>query len=343
MKQNKTHLGQVWTPAPIVKKMLKLITIKNPQLILEPASGTGCFYWALLKAQYKNVIGIEIDPRVAHQNAHIDSYFNTNYRPDVIIGNPPYVAFKAIQNRPINTKLIHKPNLYHYFLEKALSDLQPNGQIIWIIPANIFTNSSAQILNQIIYQNFSITHWELINENVWANAAIATAIVKIVKTPNHPASLKYYFSHGKIIFGSKLNCNQHVVIKVGGASGFKQQLLPGTTKFVTSQTERTKSLQAIDYQPQQWIRPVPQPPQGFTYQIFVNCKTRKTQPFYLLKTAKSQFIHYDAAVLCLYTFGSKQQTINLMNKLNRFDWTNCAIKRSGRYHFSQSILKALLN
>lgn len=341
MDKDKEFLGQVWTPDFIVKKMVNLITIKNPQLVLEPASGSGRFYH-LLKAKYDNVVAIEIDPRIAHQGAIIKSYFGTNYQPDVIIGNPPYVEFKKIQNRPQSQLLIHKPNLFHYFLEKALNDLKVNGQLIWIIPANVFTNTSARKLNELIYQNYSITYWEEVKENVWENAAIATAIVKIVKTKNHPDQLDYFFSNGKIIFGPKIKTDL-VNIKVGGASGFNNLLSKGNVDFVNSQTERTKKTIAIKYEPKKWIRPTPKAPENFTYQIFVNCKTRRTQPFYMLEWLKTgEFINYDAGVLCIYTFGTKANAIKLMKQLNQFDWQKAGIKKDRRYHFSQSILKAIL-
>ncbi|WP_417568646.1 Eco57I restriction-modification methylase domain-containing protein [Mycoplasma bradburyae] len=129
------------------------------------------FYYELIK-KYKNVIGIEIDKDVAHKNAVIKSYFETTYKPDIIIGNPPYVDFKNITVKPSNSILIHKPNLYLYFLEKALSDLKENGELIWILSAAIFTTSSSNKLNEIIYKNYSITYFELIPENVWDNASV---------------------------------------------------------------------------------------------------------------------------------------------------------------------------
>ncbi|MDD7837458.1 N-6 DNA methylase [Metamycoplasma hyosynoviae] len=45
----KKLLGQVFTPQFIVEKMINLISIKNPNLISEPSSGTGNFYFELIK------------------------------------------------------------------------------------------------------------------------------------------------------------------------------------------------------------------------------------------------------------------------------------------------------
>lgn len=214
-------LGQVFTPEFIVDEMINLISIKEPSLILEPSSGSGNFYYKLIE-KYKNVVGVEIDESVAHKNAVIKSYFETDYHPDVIVGNPPYVDFKNIINKPNKTSLFQKPNLYLYFLEKALFDLKEDGELIWIIPASIFTTSSSKVLNKIIYENYSITFFKPTPENVWENARVATVIIKIIKTKNHKEKLNYFFSNGKILFGIKPTFNTPIIIKVSGASGLKE-------------------------------------------------------------------------------------------------------------------------
>ncbi|VEU70080.1 SAM-dependent methyltransferase [Mycoplasmopsis glycophila] len=339
---NKKFLGQVFTPDFIVDKMINLISIKKPNLVLEPSSGSGNFYKKLIK-KYENVIGVEIDEKIAHKNAVIASYFDTNYHPDINIGNPPYVDFKNITDKPENSVLIYKPNLYLYFLEKALNELNENGELIWIVPASVFTNSSSKKLNEIIYNNFSITHFEMVPENIWENASVPTAIIKIIKTINHKDKINYFFSNGKILFGEKPELIEEIIIKVGGASGFNSNIRNGNVPFVISSTERTKKLKNIVYEPKKWIRPVPKPPKRFTYQIFVNCKTRSKNPFYILEYQnKNEFINYDASVLCLFVNCDKGNALNIVKKLNTINWEKMGILRDGRFHFSQSILSALV-
>ncbi|MGL4950774.1 MAG: Eco57I restriction-modification methylase domain-containing protein [Mycoplasma sp.] len=337
---NKTFLGQVFTPSQIVEKMINLISNQKPKLILEPSSGSGNFYLPL-KQKFENVIGIEIDKTIAHQDAIISSYFETNFKPDVIIGNPPYVDFKNIDPKLKSDLLNHKPNLFLFFLEKALSDLEDYGELIWIIPSTIFTSSSSKKLNQFIYDNFSITYWEQIPENIWENASVPTSIVKIVKTKNHIEKINYFISGGKIFFGEKPVGNFKSIIKVGGACGFNSQLENGDTPFVVSYTERTKELKNIKYEPTKWIRPVPKPPVDYPIQIFVNCKTRNKKPFYFLNN--KEFLNYDAAVLCIFLKCNKNEVDNIVNWLNNIDWEKLGVLKDGRYHFSQSILNSILN
>ncbi|MDD7912751.1 hypothetical protein PUW90_02980 [Metamycoplasma hyosynoviae] len=136
-----------------------------------------------------------------------------------------------------------------FFFEKAIHDLNENGELIFIVPNSILTNTSNKKINEEIYNNFSITYWELITENIWENASVPTAIIKIIKTKNHKDKLNYFFNNGKIIFGEKINWNGKTEVKVGGASGFNSLLENGDVEFVFSETERTNKTKFIKYEP----------------------------------------------------------------------------------------------
>ena len=163
IKTNK-DLGQVFTPNTIVKQMIGLITNK-PTTILEPSSGNGAFYTELIK-QYDNVRGLELDKTVAHRGAIIIDFFKDFGKYDLIIGNPPYVENKKITSKPTNSELTHQPNLYMYFLEKSLKQLNENGELIFIIPTGWLLATSTSHLNKDIFNNYSIQYFEVIDENV---------------------------------------------------------------------------------------------------------------------------------------------------------------------------------
>lgn len=234
MKLNKEELGQVFTPKAVVKLAMSLILNKNPQLVLEPSCGNGAFYNELIK-KYPYAIGVEIDKNVVNnKNIIIDDYFHTNYHPDVIIANPPYVEFKNIKNKPKSNLLFHKPNLYAYFIEKMSHDLMQNGELIVIVPTNIFTNSSNSKLNAYLYENFSILNVIDLKMDTFLDANIATSIIHFIKTKNHPLKLNYSFINGQILFITPLKNIPKTIVKVGGASGFNNSLKDGNTPFVVS-------------------------------------------------------------------------------------------------------------
>lgn len=336
---NKKTLGQVFTPDEIVTKMIKLIEHPTDATVLEPSSGDGRFYLPL-KTKFKNVIGVELDKNVAHDDAVIADYFTTNYRADVIIGNPPYVAYNEITTKPETSILTGKPNLAAYFLEKALNDLQEDGELIFIVPANIFTNSSHRALLTEIDTNYSLVYYEKVADSVWANAVVSTVIIKIIKRPDDARKLPYLFVGGKFIFAEKLDLGVRCAIKVGGASGKNTDIKPGPDAYIVAETERTGKAQMITYNKAKWLRPVPQAPKAATYQIFVNCRTRRDKPFYLW--TKNVPILYDGAVLCLYLFCGLAEAVAAIDRLNNYDWTAAGVLVDGRYTFTQSLLSAII-
>ena len=341
MKNVKT-LGQVFTPNRIVKRMIDLITIEKPK-ILEPSSGDGAFYNQLIN-KYTDVKGIEFDKTVAHKGATVMNFFDDFDKYDVIIGNPPYVDHKEIKCSTPK----HKPaNLYLLFLEKSLNQLKDNGELIFIMPTTWLTSTSASALTTKINNDFSIQYFEVVNENVWDNAAVTTAIVKIKKGNNHKKLPYYMTSNNKIIMGKRgsLSYKGNITIKVGAVSGNNKKYKKsgkGSSLFIDSSTERTGKRVNMIYKQDEWTRKVPTPP-IFTYQIFVNAKTRKDKPFYMLEQRMCEQFLYDGAVICIYSDMSLQETKEIMNKLNNLDWKAMGIYTNGKHNFTQSILKGVLN
>lgn len=344
----KKDLGQVFTPAHIVDEMIGLITFKNPS-ILEPSSGDGAFYFQL-KNIFKNITSIELDGDVAHKGAKIIDFFD--FKPkekfDVIIGNPPYVEHRLLDREIFNkfdSRCIHKPNLYMLFIERSLEMLKENGELIFIIPTEWATAASFKPVLKDIVANHTIQFFKLVDENVWDNASVTTAIVKI-KKGTHKKIPYYLTKNGKLIFGKKpiLKFNGKIQVKVGAASGNNSYFfndLQGDTEFVTSKTIRTKKTYKAIYEKEKdnWIRKIPKKPAWAKNQIFVNSKTRETKPFY---TLGSGIKFYDASVLCLYTDLSLKDTNLIAEKLNKINWKEMGVYKNGRYHLTQSILQGVI-
>lgn len=79
---------------------------------------------------------------------------------DIVIGNPPYVDYREIDNRTrIETKnydLYYKsnrPNLFLFFVELAIRNLTANGFLTYINPLSMLSTDSAYGLRKMLFEN----------------------------------------------------------------------------------------------------------------------------------------------------------------------------------------------
>lgn len=151
------NLGQVFTPASVVRALLALR--QNEGRVLEPSCGDGAISSAI-----PGCIAIELDPRVAPKGSLILDFFAfpETERFETIIGNPPYVRFQDIQ--PATKRLLKsdlfdaRSNLYLFFIEKSIKHLTEHGELIFITPRDFLKSTSSVRLNRWLYQQGTITH-----------------------------------------------------------------------------------------------------------------------------------------------------------------------------------------
>ncbi|GIW60477.1 MAG: modification methylase TthHB8I [Patescibacteria group bacterium] len=154
-------LGYVPTPPSVVEFMLGLTKPpENPSAILEPACGDARFLTAFRKkhGDKHQYWGIDINADIIHkyrsilpkqiQVVHDDFLLWTpQTRFDIVIGNPPYGIVGDASHYPIHLLQERKSkyketiktwkgkyNLYGAFIEKSVSLLKPDGQLIFVVP-----------------------------------------------------------------------------------------------------------------------------------------------------------------------------------------------------------------
>jgi tRNA1(Val) A37 N6-methylase TrmN6 len=104
---------------------------------------------------------------------------------DVVIGNPPYVDLKELDNNLVKFIFANYPtssnrvNLYSTFVEKAFSLLKLEGYFSFIIPNSILMGSSYQNLRNLIKKEiYGIVK---LPEKVFEDAAVETVIIEFKK------------------------------------------------------------------------------------------------------------------------------------------------------------------
>lgn len=359
-------LGQVFTPAYVVSKMVGLI--QNDGLCLEPSCGDGAFIKGLEQGD-KCYIAVEYDTSVAHKNAVISDFFAWEWdrRISTVIGNPPYIGGKAIA---FNTKaLLGKElnghaNLYMWFMLRCVKELPDGGELIFIVPRDFMLSTSAVKLNELMYETGTFTHFEEQGDStVFGSFAPNTVIFrwqKGLKTHCTDDGRGYVVKNGVLSFGEGRGVllGSLFDIKVGAVSGndgvFEH---PSGSAYVCSSTQRDgKPRYLIDSKEgaEQWLsgckeellkRRIRSFDDSNWWQfgricavaggerVYVNRRTRMVEePFYM-----SKFDKWDGSVFALFPKSGSLEGV--LDRLNAVDWSKTAHFCDGRLIFSQRSLE----
>lgn len=178
--------GQFWTPDWIAQPMTEYVLGEKGGLLFDPAVGTGAFFHAAkVIASEKGLpvkfAGMEIDPTALSlalkhglNKKDISSVTIADFvlqppqtKFQAIVANPPYIRHhrltpeKKTQLKQLSIQVIGKPldgraGLHIYFLIRALSLLEENGRLAFIMPADTCEGKFAHDLWAWITANFAL-------------------------------------------------------------------------------------------------------------------------------------------------------------------------------------------
>ena len=359
-------LGQFFTPADIVDKMLALRC--NHGSVLEPAAGAGAF----LSRLEAGAVGIEIDANIGFADGRLlrgDFFaYSTTNKFDTIIGNPPYVRFQDIE---ASVKALlpmdmfdRRSNLYLFFIAKCVEHLEDGGELIFITPRDFLKLTAARKLNEHLYSQGSMTHYfELGDASIFHNAVPNCAIWRWEKGRRRRRMRTggdFCCRNGQIWFGKRDTgglLGDCFDIKVGAVSGADDVFASdayGNVDMVCSRTATSGETRRMLYNRKHRIllphkrrllnRKVRQFDEsnwwkwGRNYcaregeRIYVNGKTRNRQPFFV-----SEVEAYDGSVLALFP----REGVDCgaaAERLNGVDWEGLGFVCDGRLLFTQRSL-----
>lgn len=372
---NKECLGQVFTENKIVSQMKLLI--KNNGNILEPSAGDGAFSNSFSK---EIITSIEFDKYLADKNGflNIDFFeYNLKNKFNTIIGNPPYVRYKQINNNTLqlienngfNNLFDKRTNLYSFFIYKSILHLKTGGELIFITPKDFLKATSCVKLNEFIFNNGTITDIIDMSDNkIFKTAAVDTIIWRFEKDnfsriTNH--NLSFTFNQGQLLFLKdkyNIKLKEIAFVKVGAVSGAKYHFdhVDGID-FVCSYTGKSKKLKRMLYNVyhndlekhkdflinrkckkfsnDNWWK------WGRTFyesnkpRVYVNNKTRTKQPFFI-----SNCNAYDGSVLAIFPLKEMNHKMleQFCNDLNSVCWKDLGFLNKNRYIFNQKSLENIL-
>lgn len=177
----KRELGQYFTTSQVLQKKVVEFVQGQPELVLEPCFGRGdlvqCVAQKLPSAEFHL---FEVDSSIEPLEAVRDTQHHTTYcdflqvaleqQYPAIITNPPYVRIKR------------KKNLYLQFIEKCWRALQPDGQLIAIVPSDFFKATAAAPILKNMLSSGSFTHFfHPHNEHFFQSATIDICVFRYHK------------------------------------------------------------------------------------------------------------------------------------------------------------------
>ncbi|MGI9337856.1 MAG: Eco57I restriction-modification methylase domain-containing protein [Gammaproteobacteria bacterium] len=363
---NVKTLGQVFTPLPVVEKMLALR--RNFGSVLEPSAGNGAFF-----DRIQNCTGIEICHAHCKSGMRRMDFFDLpeSEKFDTIIGNPPFVRWRDIcpQTR---AKLPHalfdrRSNLYLFFIGKCLRHLRPGGELIFITPRDFIKATAARKLNAFLYESGTITDFDDMGDaRIFGDYAPNCAIWRFEKDDfcrRTNGGRRFSLVDGQLIFADAAGvlCRDIFRVKVGAVSGMDSVFSSerfGNADFVCSHTRTTGKTRRMIFNAMhksllphkgalirrrirrfgendwwQWGRMhhISDAPR-----VYVNAKTRRAAPFFTHPCR-----NYDGSVLALFPRDAAADVAQLAEVLNRVDWRDLGFVCGGRFIFSQRALSSV--
>jgi adenine-specific DNA-methyltransferase len=364
-KLNVHALGQVFTPDAVVERMLALRQRRGRSL--DPAAGDGAF-----SRRFNGCEAIEIDATVAPEGARVMDFFALplTEKFETVIGNPPYVRQQDIPPETLarldSVLFDGRSNLYLYFIEKAVRHLRRGGELIFIVPREFAKLTAARKLNAFLYEEGDITDFiELGDARIFGGHNPNCAIFRFERG-RHTRRLNdgrhFALVDGQLMFlrsDYRVPLADLFEVKVGAVSGADEifEHPEGNAEFVCSKTiddgqtrrmifgephphldahkDKLLARRVRPFDESNWwhwgrMHHVSEAPR-----IYVNCKTRRTRPFFLHDCA-----NYDGSVLALFSRVPGMDMALAADMLNdQVDWNELGFICDGRFLFTQRTLQ----
>lgn len=196
MANIKNKFGQYMTPKEVANFMFSLSSVNTSSIILEPSCGDGVFLEVFKENGYSNYLAFEIDKDIITDPIKVvNSSFvssNVNEQFDLIIGNPPYIRWKNLEQKlkdELNTNELWNKycnSLCDYsniFIIKSIELLKDGGELIFITPEYwLNTTHSIKMRNYMMQNGFFEEIYHFNETPIFEKATVSTIIFKYRKS-----------------------------------------------------------------------------------------------------------------------------------------------------------------
>lgn len=212
-KEFKKNNGIYYTPYELVELMFDDLRMPEDSVVLDPCCGMGSFLVGAQKRGYKNTYGVDNDQDTVD---YISNLLNTDkivfhdsinnsaentlaklgiQKPDLVIGNPPYVPHGSMFG-----------NLFVGSIIRSLDMIKKDGFLSYIIPKNFLHVTTYQELRKVLLANYQIV--SIIDLGIYFKNVRGEQIVLTIKNAKPTSESKITFkelSNGSFVEGAKIN------------------------------------------------------------------------------------------------------------------------------------------
>ncbi len=219
--QYKKENGIFYTDLSLAEKILLELKLPPNVVIMDPCCGTGVFLYAAKKQGFMNLYGVDKDNNAIQfclkniRNVSFNAYdsigenglslinkLSLSDKPDVIIGNPPYVTLNNVSDFNCDNLFRRRVadsgnNLFVAALMRAFEIVKTNGIVSYIIPKNFLHVTTYSLLRRTILEEktiMSIIDIGAYFKNVRGEQIILT-IKNSVADKRHKIKMKKLFSN----------------------------------------------------------------------------------------------------------------------------------------------------
>ncbi len=213
--------GVFYTDLSLAEKMLLELKLDKSAVILDPCCGAGVFVYAAIKHGYEKVYGIDQDDNAinfCNNNIHGATFtsndsigkdagttlslLNLDGKPDLIIGNPPYVPLTSdiiLESDYLFRRRVSDSgnNLFIAALMRALDIVKQDGIVSYIIPKNFLHVHSYSLFRRELLKEKSIV--SIVDLGAYFKHVRGEQIVLTIKNAkadkNHKIKMKKYSSN----------------------------------------------------------------------------------------------------------------------------------------------------
>jgi len=206
---------------PIVTYMIDLLDINGSETIFEPCAGDGVFLdpildkyesvkvdayelnivaYNKLKTKYSDLINVSVKQTDTLTDLDLDFLCSMGGKYDAVIANPPYGAWRNIQDRASLKKRFngfYAKESYSLFLYRSIESLNEGGKLVFIIPDTYLNLNMHKNIRKYILTNAKIKEISLFPSSYFPGVNFGYAnlsIIALEKCSNSVTSLNNSFN-----------------------------------------------------------------------------------------------------------------------------------------------------